>query len=304
MKNNKLLVLSLVAFFTVFALLTMGFDYTIGDVPYYAATGELGDGHDLTLIVLRPMYLLLPECIENNVVHIFINFMFAWSVYFLVKPFVKRPEWTFILAPIAPLAGVYAQLFAISLFNFMLGFYFRNKKKITPLFLSLVFFAHYWTGLFVAGVFAIYLLAFERNKTVLKQSLLPIIIVGAFFFIFQSIFLGYGLGFLTQTPTEIPPGSMTAAHFFVLLSRGLSFFFLSFAGLGLLYKKYRNFFKLNLMLFLIPLLIFVLPTAIYWNWRLFYYMPFLLLMTVLLSYLFEGKKPSVRGKLAVGGNDK
>jgi len=298
--SNKLLVLSLVAFFTVFALLTMGFDYTIGDVPYYAASGKLGEGHDLTLIVLRPIYLLLPSCIENNVVHIFINFMFAWSVYFLVKPFVKRPEWAFILAPIAPLAGVYAQLFAISLFNFMMGFYFRSKEKIAknikkhysailpPLFLILVFLAHYWTGLFVSFIFVVYLMAFDRSRGSMKQLLLPAIAIGAFFFFFSVHGMG-GLAFLIQPSEAVPPGSMTAAHFFVLLSRGLSFFFLSFAGLGLLYKKYRNFFKLNLMLFLIPLSIFVLPTAIYWNWRLFYFMPFLLLMTVLLSYLFEGK---------------
>lgn len=215
---------------------------------------------------------------------IFVNFMFVLGVYFMLKPFIKYPEWAFILAPITPLATVYAQIFAISFFNFMLGFYFRNRKKIAPLFLVLVFLAHYWTGLFVAGIFTLYVLAFDRKS--LGVSLLPtVIITGSFF-----LFMPQGVGFLTQTPTVVPPGYLTTAGFFVLLSRGLSFFFLSFFGLWRLWIKNRGFFNINLILFLIPLfIVFVLPTSGYWDWRLLYFMPFLALVSVFMSYLFEGK---------------
>ncbi len=293
---KKLLVLSVVVFFTVFCIETIGFDYTIGDHSYYTTTGTFGDGHDLTLLVLRPMYLVLPSPLRDAALPIFINFMFVLSVYFMLKPFVKYPEWAFILAPITPLATVYAQIFAISLFNFMLGFYFRIKKKIAkntkkyysvilpPLFLFLVFLAHYWTGLFVAGIFALYVLAFDRKA--LKVSLLPTIVIAGSFFLFMP----QGMGFLTQAPTVVPPGYLTTARFFVLLSRGLSFFVLSFFGLWRLYVKSRGFFKVNLMLFLIPLfIVFALPTSEYWDWRVLYFMPFLALVSVLMSYLFEGK---------------
>lgn len=288
---KKFLVLSVIVFLIVIGIQTMGFDFTIRGHLYYVATGQFGDGHDLTILILRPMAIL-----GDAALPIFINFMFAMSVYFLLKPFIKYPEWAFLLAPLTPLAAVYAQIFAIALFNFMLGFYFRNKKKIAkntkkhygailpPLFLFLVFLAHYWTGLFVAGVFAIYVLAFDRKA--LKVSLLPTIIIAGFFFLFMS----QGIGFLTQAPIVVPSsGYLTTARFFVLLSRGLSFFFLSFFGLWRLWVKNRGFFKVNLMLFTIPLFIFVLPTSGYWDWRLLYFMPFLALVSVLMSYLFEGK---------------
>lgn len=282
--RNKLLILSVVACFIIICVETMGFVYTIGDHPYYAATGMLGQGHDLTLLVLRPMYLILPPPFGDAALPIFINFMFVLSVWFMLKPFVKYPEWAFLLAPITPLATIYAQLFAISFFNFMLGFYFRGRREIAPLFLVLVFLAHYWTGLFAAGIFALYVLAFDRKFW--GTSLVPTAIIAGFFFLLMP----QGIGFLTQAPTVIPPGYMTTAHFFVLLSRGLSFFFLSFAGLGILYVRFRDFFKINVMLFVIPLFIaFVLPTSDYWDWRLLYFMPFLALTSVLLSYLFEGK---------------
>jgi len=293
---KKLLILSVIVFLTVFCIEVIGWDYSIGDHSYYATTGMLGDGHDLTLLVLRPIYLILPSPLKDAALPIVINCMFVLSVYFMLKPFTKYPEWAFLLAPIIPLATLYAQIFAISLFNFMLGFYFRSKKGIAknikkyydvilpPLFLFLVFLAHYWTGLFVAGIFTLYVLAFDRGA--LKVSLLPTILIAGSFFLFMP----QGVGFLTQTPTVIPSGYLTTAGFFYLLSRGGSFFVLSFFGLWRLYVKSRGFFKVNLMLFLIPLfIVFVLPTSNYWDWRLFYFMPFLALVSVLMSYLFEGK---------------
>jgi len=295
--RNKLLILSVAVFFLVFGIMSIGFDPTIGDHLYYTTTGGFGEGHDLALLVSRPLALL-----GDTPLPIFFNFFFVLSVYFLIKPFVKHPEWAFILAPITPLATVYAQVFAISFFNFMLGFYFRNKEKIAKntkkyygvilptLFLFLAFFAHYWTGLFVAGIFTLYVLAFDRKSW--KVSLLPtILITGAFFLLMPQ-----GIGFLTQTPTVVPPGYMTTAHFFILLSRGGSFFGFGFFGLYLLYRKHKDFFKLNLMLFILPLSIFVLPMSGYYDWRLLYFMPFLVLMSVLLSYLFEGKTGRPKGK--------
>lgn len=278
-RSKRLLIISIVAFFTIFCIYTIGYDYTIGDHTYYTTTGTFGDGHDLTLLVLRPMAMMMGDA----PLPIFVNFMFVLSVYFMIKPFTKYPEWAFILAGITPLATVYAQVFAISFFNFMLGLYFRNKKKFAPLFLILVFLAHYWTGLFVAGIFALYILAFDRKS--LKVALLPtIIITGIFFFLMPQ-----GIGFLTQSPLVLPSGYLTTTGFFYLLSRGFSFFGLAFFGLWRLYVTNRNFFKINLMLFLIPLSIFVLPTSNYWDWRLFYFMPFLALVSILMSYLFEGK---------------
>ncbi len=284
---RKLLTLSVVVFFIVFGIYAMGFGYTVRDHEYYAVTGLFGDGHDLTLLVLRPMYLILPPPFGDAALPIFINFMFVLSVYFVIKPFVKYPEWAFILAPITPLGVVYAQIFAISLFNFMLGFYFRNRKEIAPLFLILVFLAHYWTGLFVAGIFTAYVLAFDRKFW--ATSLVPTIIIAGFFFFLMP----QGIGFLTQAPTVVSPGYITTVDFFVLLSRGGIFLVLSFFGLWRLWLKNRGFFKINLMLLLIPLSIFVLPTSAIWDWRLLYFQPFLVLVSVLMSYLFEKSVPVV-----------
>lgn len=278
LRKKKLLILSVVVFLIVIGIETMGFDYTIGDHPYYTTLGQFGQGHDLTLLILRPMAVL-----GDAALPIFINFMFVLSVWFMLKPLIKYPEWAFILAPITPLAAVYAQIFAISMFNFALGFHFRNKKEIAPLFFVLVFLAHYWTGLFVTAIFVVYVLAFDRKYW--GTSMVPTIIIAGFFFLFMP----QPIGFLTQAPTATAPGYMATADFFVLLSRGLSFFVLSFFGLGLLWVKNRDFCKINLMLFLIPLVVFVLPTSIYWDWRLIYFMPFLALVSVLMSYLFEGK---------------
>ncbi|NVM22032.1 MAG: hypothetical protein HWN68_09670 [Desulfobacterales bacterium] len=281
---RKLLFLSVLVFFVVFSIETVGFNYVTGDHPYYITTGLLGQGHDLTLLVLRSMYLILPSFVRDTALPIFINFMFVFSIYFMLKPFVKYPEWVFLLAPLMPLSNIYAQIFAISFFNFMLGFYFRGKREVAPLFLVLVFLAHYWTGLFVAIIFTLYVLAFDRKS--LRDSLLPTaIIAGAFFLI-----LPQGIGFLTQAPIVVPMYYLTTAGFFILLSRGLIFFFLSFFGLWRLWIKDRGFFKINLMLFLIPFfIVFALPTSNYWDWRLLYFMPFLALVSVFMSYLFEGK---------------
>jgi len=286
---KKLLILSVAAFFIVITIVMLGFDYTIGDHYYYISTGHFGDGHDLTLLILRPLAIF-----GDPALPIFINFIFALSVYFMLKPFIKYPEWAFILAPITPLAGIYAQLFAISLFNFMLGFYFRNKKRIAenikkwyavplpPLFLILTFLAHYWTGLFVAAVFVLYLFLHDRPD---KFALFTTIAITSFFF----FCLGHGLGFLTRTPTTVSTGYLTTAGFLYWLSRGGSFFAISFFGLWRLWVKNRDFCKINLMLFIIPLFIFVLPTSNYWDWRLIYFMPFLALVSVLMSYLFTRK---------------
>ncbi len=276
---RKLLFLSVAVFLVVIGVEAVGFDYTLPGHIYYTATGQLGEGHDLALLVLRPMAIF-----GDAALPIFINFMFALSVYFMLKPFIKYPEWAFILAPITPLAVVYAQIFAISLFNFGLGFYFRGKREIAPLFLVLVFLAHYWTGLFVTGIFTLYVLAFDRKFW--ATSLVPTIIIAGFFFFLMP----QRMGFLTQAPAVVPPGYVNTIDFFILLSRGGIFLVLSFFGLWRLWMRDRGFFKINLMLLLIPLSIFVLPTSQVWDWRLLYFMPFLALVSVLISYLFEGKK--------------
>lgn len=288
--RNKLLILSVVAFLAVIVPVAVGIDYTIGDHSYYTTTGQLGQGHDLALIVARSLYLLFGDL----AIPVFFNFFFAFSVYFFIKPFVKTPEWAILLAPITPLTTVYAQIFAVSIFNFGLGFYFRNRREIAPLFLVLVFLAHWWTGLFVAAIFALYVLTFDRKFW--ATSLVPTVIIAGFFFILMP----QETGFLTQAPGTGTYTSMVffiplfnvylgLFGFFLLLTRGLSLFFLSFPGLYLLYKKHRDFFKVNLLLFFIPLIAFAPFVSDYWNWRLFYFMPFLALTSVLMSYLFEGK---------------
>lgn len=282
---KKFLILSMLVFFMVIWVTAVGVDYTAGDHPYYVATGQFGDGHDLTILILRPMAAILGD----YALPIFINFMFVLSVYFMLKPFIRYPEWAFLLAPITPLGGIYAQIFAISLFNFMLGFYFRDKKKIAILFLILVFLAHWWAGLFVASIFGLYLLLFDRSD---KKIIFSTISIAGLFFLFMF----NGIGFLAETRSILPTSydSLTTAGFFLLISRNLSFLILSIFGLWRLYVKsrdfFKNFFKINLMLFLIPLFIaFILPTSHYWNWRVFYFMPFLALVSILFSYLFEGK---------------
>lgn len=264
--------------------MALGFDYDIqrlGDHSYYVTTGKFGDGHDLTLLISKPLARL-----GDPALPIFFNFFFALSIYFMLKPFIKYPEWAFLLAPLTPLTGVYAQIFAISLFNFMLGFYFRSKKKVAAGFLVLVFLAHFWTGIFMFFVFTLYVLIFDRNREILKWFLLPAIFVVGFFLLFMF----QGMGFLAWPQTG-PFGDLTATQFFALLSRGFGFFILSLFGLYKLYNfKNRGFFKINLMLFVIPLfVVFCLPTASYWNWRMFYFIPFLALTSVIFSSVFAGK---------------
>lgn len=286
---KKFLFLAIAVFLITMSIETLGFNYNIGDHHYYTinGTGVFGDGHDLTLLISKPLSVL-----GDFTLPLFFNFIFAFSIYFLLKSFpkIKYPEWAFLLAPITPLASIYAQIFAIALFNIGLGFYFRNKHKLVPLFLVLVFLAHYWSGLFIAGIFILYLLLFDRNPQTRRWCLLPTMTIILFF---TSIF-GKNLAFFSnigdlKSWSAAGVVGMTVFDFLKLFSRNFVFFELAVVGACFLYiKKIKNFLALNMLLFVVPLFtIVVFSNSIYWNWRMAYFMPLTVLTTVLFSWLRE-----------------
>lgn len=286
--KHKWLVLSFFVCFLVLFVETLGFNYSIGDHPYYVAGGRgtFGDGHDLTLLITKPLSLA-----GNFALPLFFNMFLASSIYFLLKAFprIKYPEWAFILAPITPLASVYAQLFAIGLFNFALGFFFRNRYKLSPVFLMLTFFAHYWSGLFLAGIFILYILLFDQNRENRTWCMLPAMIIISFF---SYSFMARGLSFLSQITGVVPAGGVTAmtiADFLNLITRGFVFVALACIGIVILYvQKYKKFLILCIMLLAIPLItMFMFLNSIYWNWRMAYFMPLTALTTVLMSWLHQ-----------------
>lgn len=288
MIKNKWLVLSFLACFAVLFVETLGFNYSIGDHPYYTmgGRGTFGDGHDLTLLVTKPLSLL-----GNFALPLFFNLFLASSIYFLLKAFprIKYPEWAFILAPITPLASVYAQLFAIALFNIGLGVFFRNRYKLFPVFLLLTFFAHFWSGLFLAGAIVLYVLLFDYGKEARRWCLLPTMIIISFF---SYSFMARGLDFLSQISGALPAGGvsgMTILDFLGLLSRNGVFIVLACIGLVILYiQKYKKFLVLCAMLILIPMItMFMFSNSIYWNWRMAYFMPLTALTTVFMSWLHQ-----------------
>jgi len=283
---RKLLVISVAVFFLVMGIEVIGFNYGIGDHPYYTISGRgfLGDGHDLTLLISKPLSML-----GDFTLPLFFNFMFAFSIYFLLKSFpkIKYPEWAFLLAPIIPLASVYAQIFAASLFNFALGFFFRNRYKLFPVFLTLTFLAHYWSGLFLAGIFVLYLLVFHRGNDTFKWCLIPTMLIVLFF---THVVSPSDLSFLSSNAGHVGGiNEMTVMDFLKLFSRGFVFFGLALFGLIVIYiKKMKYFIRLNIMLCVVPLLIVaVFSNSPYWNWRICYFIPLIALSSIFMSWLYE-----------------
>jgi hypothetical protein len=267
---------------------TLGFNYSVGDHSYYIVGGKgtLGDGHDLTLLVTKPLSL-----VGNFTLPLFFNIFLAASIYFLLKAFprIKYPEWAFILAPITPLASVYAQIFAIALFNVALGFFFRNRFKLIPFLLFLTFLAHYWSGIVLAGVFITYLLLFDQSTEKHRWCLLPAMIILA---AFSFSVMAKDTSFLSQITGQVPAGGvtlMTITDFLYLFTRGYIFVVFACLGAALLYiEKYKKFLVLCAMLLTIPAIaMFMFSNSIYWNWRMAYFMPLATLTTVLMSWLHE-----------------
>jgi len=286
--KNKWLLLSFLICFAVLFTETVGFDYSIGDHPYYVigGSGAFGDGHDLTLLVTRPLSLL-----GDFALPLFFNIFLAMSIYFLLKAFprIKYPEWVFILAPITPMSSVYAQLFAIALFNFGMGFFFRNRFKVFPLFLALTFFAHYWSGMFLTGAFMLYVLLFDQNRENRRWSILPAMIIIS---VFSYSFMARDMSFLSQISGAIRSGggyTMTLFDFVSLFTRNFMFIILAVFGAAVLYiYKYKKFLIFYVTLLIIPMLTMLMfSNSIYWNWRMAYFMPLIPLMTILLSWLHE-----------------
>ena len=238
--------------------------------------GGFGQGHDLTLLISKPLSVL-----GNQALPIFFNFFFVFSIYFLIKPFVKYPEFAFVFGPVVPLASVYAQIFALGFFNFALGSYFRDNKKACLLFFCLIFLAHYWTGLFAFGILMLFFLIHKSKWWALQPA---ICIVTLFFFLIMP----QGISFLGDVSAS---ANEDILHYFFLLSRGFSFFMFGLVGLYMLYFKNKDFFKLNFLLFFIPLAIaLVFRSSTYWAWRVFYFIPMLALFSVLMSSLYEMDK--------------
>lgn len=255
------------------------------DLNYYVEGGTFGTGHDLTIAISQPLakvsIYLLPVVFFT---------VFAAGVYYMIKPFVKYPEWAFLVAPLTPLTTVLAQIFSIGLFWFVLGFYFRYKKNPKRiymysicLFLFLACLAHFWGGICMLAAFGFFMVIDKRPKLIgLVLPALALLVVVALHMQFTPAGM-FTPDFMQYAPGEIPT-------FFSLFTRQMSF--LLSAGVGVfwlaLYREW-GFLKIIVPLLLFPILLMLfLPYD--WVWRLFYFMPLLPLTSVVMSYVFEGRK--------------
>ena len=297
---NKRLIYSLIIFFTV--VVSTSYMVTIPenvwavnengvmkdpDLNYYVVGGKFGTGHDLTIAISQPL-----AKVNIYLMPVFFFFVFTVGVYYLIGPVVKRPEWAFIIAPLTPLTTVLAQIFSVGLFWFALGAYLRFKNTtvyqkrymaLITLFLFLACLAHFWGGICMIAAFGFFVLIDKRPKLlILAAPALVVLVVVALHMQFTPAGM-FTKEFMQYAPGEIPT-------FFSLFTRQMSF--LLSAGLGVvwlaLYRQW-SFLKLVIPLLIFPiLLMLLLPYD--WVWRLFYFMPLLPLTSVVMSYIFEGRK--------------
>ena len=255
------------------------------DLNYYVIGGTFGTGHDLTIAISQPL-----AKISIYLLPIFFFSVFVFGVYYFVKPFVKYPEWAFLMAPLTLLTTILAQIFSVGLFWFVLGFYFRDKKHpqrrykyLMSLFLFLACLAHFWSGICIVLAFAAFLIIERKPKLccVLTPAFLLLMLV-ALMMRFTPVNM-FSPDFVSYAPGEIP-------NFFYLFTRGMGFLFSASVGvLWLLKSKEYGLLKIILPLLLVPIgMMLVLPYD--WVWRLFYFMPLLALTAIVMSYVFEGKK--------------
>jgi len=287
--NRKLLILSLIIFFCVFTFEVARFTYSgdaAGDTPYYLdnGCGAVGQGHDLTLVFSKPL-----SKIWTPLVPLFFNFIFAFGAYFMIKHYIKYPELALVIAPLMPLTGVYAEIFAIALFFFAMGFYFRKQMPLALFFFCMVFLAHYWTGIFAFGLFIVFFLVHRPLNMDKNYLFLGSLCVVVMFFMFV---MPQGMGFRMNLLFSIYGGTSNnwyLRHFFLLLNGNGLFILTSVSGLYILYRYCDlEFFKLTTIMYLIPLIVaFTIPNSGYWNWRLLYFMPTLPLTTVAFSWILN-----------------
>lgn len=265
------------------------------DLNYYVVGGTFGTGHDLTIAISQPL-----AKVSIYLLPIFFFSVFVFGVYYFIKPFVKYPEWVFIMAPATLLTTILAQIFSVGLFWFVLGFYFRDKKhpqrryKIAIMvFLFLTSLAHFWSGICIVLAFAAFLVIDKKPKLiyVLTPALVLIISV-ALMMGFTPIRMFDPTTFVRYAPETIPT-------FFYLFTRGMGFLISASVGiLWLLIKKEYSLLKIIVPLLVVPIgMMLVLPYD--WVWRLFYFMPLLALTSIFLSYAQENKDKEKRKKQGV-----
>jgi len=177
--------------------------------PNGVIPGELGQGHDLALIISR----LLVQIGNFALPAFFISF-FCVAGYFMLKQLVRFPEAIFVVAPFSLvlliMSGAYflfAQMTSMSFFFIAIGFYLRDPTKrnklATMICLALMATSHFWSGIFYAGVFGLYLLI--RNRKFIPYTLpaLAVLLVlmpsGAFNFLSNKTSVGSGLSYIVNT---------------------------------------------------------------------------------------------------------
>ena len=259
------------------------------DLNYYVAGGKFGTGHDLTIAISQPLaqvsIYLLPITFFS---------IFVVGTYYFIGPFTKYPEWAFLMAPLTLLTTILAQIFSTGLFWFVLGFYFRYKQTLKRnylyligIFLFLACLAHFWSGICIVGLFGLFMLIEKKWRLIILAA--PALCVLALVGLAMRFTPGgmFTANFLQYAPGEIPT-------FFYLFTRGMGFLFSASVGMVwlALYKEY-SLLKIIVSLLLIPIgLMLVLPFD--WVWRLFYFMPLLALTSIVMSYVFEGRKLKIK----------
>ena len=255
------------------------------DLEYYSKSGTFGTGHDLTLAISLPL-----AKVSIYLLPLFFFSVFVFGVYYFIKPFVKYPEWAFILAPLTILTTVLAQIFAVGLFWFVLGFYFRDKKHpqrrykiLMSIFMFLVVLAHFWSGICLVGIFMAFLVI-ERKWKLIHITTPAILLLALIALIMRFTPAGmFTAEFMQYAPGEIPT-------FFTLYTRDMGYLISALAGIIFLFKhKEFSLLKIVIPLLLTPILLMLfLPYD--WVWRLFYFMPLLPLTSLFMSYAWEHKE--------------
>lgn len=170
--------------------------------PTGVMPGLLGQGHDLSLILSR----LLVQIGHFMIPLFFISF-FVFSGWFLLKPLCRFPEAIFIVAPfslvlliMSNVYFIFAQMLAMGFAFISIGLYLRGRKIPTMLCLVLMATSHFWSGIFYAGAFGLYLLVRDRKFIVyLLPSLVVLMVLmpaGAFNFLLNRTSFGSNLSYI------------------------------------------------------------------------------------------------------------
>lgn len=250
------------------------------DLTYYVINGPFGSGHDLTILISKPL-----AQINLYLMPLFFFSFFTASIYLFVSNFTKYPQWTFILSPLSILTVVLAQIFSIGFFWLVMYTYYKLKKNnkiyykiFIPVGLMLMTLAHLWSGTILLTAFTFFVL-WDSKKIYLAEISLVILI---------STILLYNFNPISMLSIDYVKDSISSTQTITTaITRNISLMFSSTLCFGLLIKeKINSLLKLFLPLFVMP---FLLVSMLDFDWtdRLVLFMPLLAMSSILLSKLHE-----------------